>query len=117
MKQYDQLFIGGEWVRPSTSATVRVVSPRDEATSAAVPEGREADIDRAVASAREAFDHGPWPRMSPSERADVMAALLGQLQMKSAELDETITREMGCPISFSNMGQVMATNMVLDYYV
>ena len=117
MQQYEQLFIGGEWVRPSTSATLDVVSPHSEETIARVPEGREADIDRAVASAREAFDHGPWPRMSPSERADVMAALLGELQMKSADMAETITREMGCPISFSNMGQVMATNMVLDYYV
>ena len=117
MQVHERLFIGGDWVAPSTSATIDVVSPHDESTIARVPEGREGDIDRAVASAREAFDHGPWPRMSPGERADVMAKLLGELQMKSADMAETITREMGCPISFSNMGQVMATNMVLDYYV
>ena len=56
------------------------------------------------------------PRLTARD-LHVMAALLGQLQMKSADMAETITREMGCPISFSNMGQVMATNMVLDYYV
>jgi betaine-aldehyde dehydrogenase len=82
-----------------------------------VPEAREADVDRAVAAAREAFDRGPWPRLAPGERADVMARLLAILQERSAELAVTITSEMGCPISFSHMGQVMAANMVLDYYV
>ena len=96
MQVHERLFIGGDWVAPSTSATIDVVSPHDESTIARVPEGREGDVDRAVASAREAFDHGPWPRMSPAERADLMGALLGQLQMKSAEMAETITREMGC---------------------
>jgi betaine-aldehyde dehydrogenase len=74
-------------------------------------------MDRAVDAAREAFDRGPWPRMAPEERADRMAALLGELQLRSEQMAVTITREMGCPISFSHMAQVMATNMVLDYYV
>jgi betaine-aldehyde dehydrogenase len=55
--------------------------------------------------------------MTPAERADVMERLLGELQMRSADLAAVITQEMGSPISFSNMAQVMASNMVLDYYV
>ena len=117
MQVHERLFIGGDWVAPATTSTIDVVSPHNEETIARVPEGREADVDRAVAAAREAFDHGPWPRMTPSERADVMAALLGELQARAGDMAVTITQEMGCPISFSNMGQVMATNMVLDYYV
>jgi betaine-aldehyde dehydrogenase len=117
MQVHERLFIGGDWVAPATTATIDVVSPHTEETIARVPEGREADVDRAVAAARDAFDHGRWPRMTPDERADVMAALLGELQARSADMATTITQEMGCPISFSNMGQVMATNMVLDYYV
>src|SRR5689334_8915358 len=117
MQVHERLFIGGDWVAPATTATIDVVSPATEEVIARVPEGREADVERAVAAAREAFDHGPWPRTSPSERADVMAALLAELQARSADMALTITQEMGCPISFSNMGQVMATNMVLDYYV
>jgi betaine-aldehyde dehydrogenase len=117
MQVHERLFIGGDWVAPATTATIDVVSPASEEVIARVPEGREADIERAVAAAREAFDHGPWPRMSPAERADVMEKLLGELQARSGDMAMTITQEMGCPISFSNMAQVMATNMVLDYYV
>jgi betaine-aldehyde dehydrogenase len=117
MQTHDRLFIGGEWVTPSSTATIDVVSPHTEAVIGRVPEGREADIDRAVAAARDAFDRGPWPRMTPNERADLMAALLMQLQARAGDLAVTITQEMGSPISFSHMAQVMASNMVLDYYV
>src|SRR5689334_20487228 len=117
MQTHDRLFIGGSWVPPSSSATIDVVSPHTEEVIARVPEAREADVDRAVAAAREAFDRGPWPRMTPAERADVMAALLAELQARAGDMATTITQEMGCPISFSHMGQVMATNMVLDFYV
>jgi len=117
MQVHEQLFIGGEWVAPATSNTIDVVSPATEEVIGRVPEGREADIDRAVAAARDAFDRGPWPRMTPSERADAMARLLAGLQERAGELAMTITQEMGSPISFSHMAQVMASNMVLDYYV
>ena len=117
MQTHDKLFIGGEWIAPATTATIDVVSPHSEEVIARVPEAREPDVERAVASAREAFDHGPWPRLTPNERADVMAALLMELQTRADDMATTITREMGSPISFSNMAQVMATHMVLDYYV
>jgi betaine-aldehyde dehydrogenase len=55
--------------------------------------------------------------MAAAERADVMARLLAALQERSVEMAATITEEMGAPISFSNMGQVMAANLVLDYFV
>src|SRR5262245_42219330 len=116
MQVHERLFIGGDWVAPSTRATIEVISPHSEEPIGRVPEAREADVDRAVAAAREAFDRGPWPRMTPAERADVMGALLGELQARAGDMATTITQEMGCPISFSHMGQVMATNMVLDYY-
>ncbi len=117
MQVHERLFIGGEWVTPATRSTIEVISPHSEEPIGRVPEAREADVDRAVAAARSAFDDGPWPRMTPHERADVMAALLMQLQARADDMATTITQEMGCPISFSHMGQVMATNMVLDYYV
>jgi betaine-aldehyde dehydrogenase len=69
MKSYDRLYIGGEWIEPSSSSTIDVVSPTTEEVVGRVPEAQNADIDRAVASAKDAFDHGPWPRMTPVERA------------------------------------------------
>ncbi len=116
MQTHDKLFIGGQWCAPSSGATIDVISPHSEEAIARVPEAREADVDAAVAAARRAFDTGPWPRMAAAERAAHMAQLSAILQGRSEEIAETITREMGSPISFSNLGQAMATNMVLDYY-
>jgi aldehyde dehydrogenase (NAD+) len=116
MQTHDRLFIDGEWTAPATGATIDVTSPHTEEVIARVAEAREADVARAVAAARAAFDHGPWPRLTAAERADTMARLLAALQERSAEMATTITQEMGSPISFSHMGQVMAANMVLDYY-
>lgn len=117
MQVHEKLFIDGDWVAPATSATIDVISPHSEEVVGRVPDGSNADVDRAVAAARRAFDEGPWPRMTAQERADAMGRLLMALQMRSLAMAETITNEMGSPISFSNVGQVMAANMVLDYYV
>ena len=116
MQTQETLFIDGQWVAPASRATIDVISPHTEEVIARVPEGCEADIDRAVAAARTAFDEGPWPRMSGPERAEVMERLLAALQQRADVMATTITREMGCPISFSHLGQVMAANMVLDYF-
>ena len=67
------LFIGGTWVKPATSRTLSVISPVTEEVLVTFAEAMQLDIDRAVAAARDAFDKGPWPRMSVHERA---AALL-----------------------------------------
>jgi betaine-aldehyde dehydrogenase len=117
MQTHDKLFIGGEWVAPATTATIDVISPHSEEVIARVAAASEADVDRAVAAARRAFDEGPWPRLSAAERADAMARLLAALQERSAEMATTITAEMGSPISFSNLGQVMAAHMILDYFI
>src|SRR4051812_20055790 len=103
MRVHDRLFIDGDWVAPATTATIDVVNPHTEDVIARVAEAAPADVDRAVAAARRAFDAGPWPRMTAHERADVMAKLLGALQARADELATTITEEMGSPISFSHM--------------
>ena len=117
MTIHDTLYIGGRWVPPATAATLDVVSPHTGEVVARVPEGCEADVDRAVAAARAAFDQGPWPHMVPGERADAMARLLAALEARAEEMAAVITTEMGSPISFSRMGQVMAAHLVLDYFV
>jgi aldehyde dehydrogenase (NAD+) len=116
MQSYDRLWIGGEWEKPSSGATLDVISPFSEQVVGRVPEAQKADVDKAVAAARKAFDEGPWPRLSASERADVMGKLQGALQSRAGDLATTITTEMGSPITFSHMGQVLAANLVLAYY-
>ena len=112
----NRLYIGGEWVHPAAAGTIDVVSPATEDVIGTVPEATAADIDSAVAAARGAFDQGPWRQMTPEERADLMAALSAQVQARHEEIARTITESNGAPISWSVIGQVFASTMVLDYY-
>ncbi|HEY8517426.1 MAG TPA: aldehyde dehydrogenase [Candidatus Binatia bacterium] len=116
MQTYDRLFIGGEWVAPSSSDTIDVVSPATEEVIARVPAGKPADIDRAVTAARAAFDDGPWPRLTVAERVDWMRKLSQALQARMDDIARAITTEMGCPISVSTMAQALPPGMVLDKY-
>ncbi len=116
MKSYDRLFIGGEWVEPSSSSVFDVVSPATEQVVARVPEAQNADVDRAVASARQAFDHGPWPRMAPAERAAVLTKVAEAIRNDMQGISELISSEMGSPVSWGMMAQVLAPTMILDYY-
>ena len=116
IRDYDRLYIGGDWVAPEGSDTIGVISPVSEEVIARVPDGTEADIDKAVAAARIAFDRGPWPRMAPAERGEILRKAAAQIMAETADLAEIITREMGAPITFSNLGQVMAPMMIFNYY-
>src|ERR1700674_3949201 len=62
------LFIGGEYVTPSGGARFVDIEPATERELAQVADAGAEDIERAVAAAREAADHGPWPRMSAEAR-------------------------------------------------
>ena len=61
-----QLFIDGAWTESLGGGRVPVVSPIDGRTVAEVAFADEADVDRAVAAARRAFDDGRWSRLAPS---------------------------------------------------
>ena len=104
MKSYDRLFIGGEWVEPSSSSVFDVVSPTTEELVGRVPEAQNADVDRAVAAAREAFDHGPWPRMAPAERAAVLTKVAEAIRNDMQGIAELISNEMGSPVSWGTHG-------------
>ncbi|MFN8040636.1 MAG: aldehyde dehydrogenase [Acidimicrobiales bacterium] len=117
MIEHDTFFIDGKWVAPAGTGTIEVVSPFTEEVVGRVPDATPADVDRAVAAARNAFDHGPWPQMTPAERADVMATISAKLNERADELAKLISTENGAPYSFSIMGQVMAATMVLDKYI
>ncbi|MGP3956019.1 aldehyde dehydrogenase [Nonomuraea sp. 3N208] len=116
MRQHDTLFIGGEWVAPAGTGTIDIVSPHTEEVVGRVPEGTAADMERAVAAAREAFDHGPWPRMTFAERAEVIGRLAAIYNERQGEMAALITEEMGSPITFSNLAQAPQPLGMLQYY-
>jgi len=116
VKVYDRLFIGGEWVTPAGTGIIEVVNPATEEPAGRVPEATEADIDRAVEAARKAFDEGPWPKMAPTERAEILTKVSQAVQAEMADLAALISTEMGSPVSWATMGQVFAPSMIFDYY-
>ncbi|MEO3808599.1 aldehyde dehydrogenase [Sphaerisporangium sp. B11E5] len=116
MLQHDRLFIGGDWVAPAGTATIDVVSPHTEELVGRVPDGTPADMDHAVAAARQAFDEGPWPRMTMAERAEVVGRLADLYAARQAEMAELITMEMGSPITFSQLAQAPQPLGMLKYF-
>jgi aldehyde dehydrogenase (NAD+) len=116
MREHDRLYIGGDWAAPAGTGTIDVISPHTEEVMGRVPDGTPADIDRAVAAAREAFDNGPWPRLAPAERADVVARLAALYAERQGDIAELITAEMGSPILFSHLAQAPMPQMMLSYF-
>jgi len=116
MQVYDKLFIGGEWVDSTAKGTIDVISPHSEEVIGRVPDATPADMDRAVAAARDAFDRGPWPRMSPEERAAGIERFVAALSARAEPIADTISSENGSPKKWSLMGQVFSAVMVLNTY-
>ncbi|UGQ12447.1 aldehyde dehydrogenase [Yinghuangia sp. ASG 101] len=108
--------IGGSWVAPLDGGPADVVSPSTEEPVGRVPLAGERDIDRAVAAAREAFDTGPWPRMTPVERADVLAAAADLLRKREDDIARVTTDEMGCAVSQARTAQTGLVASVFAYY-
>jgi aldehyde dehydrogenase (NAD+) len=94
----DKLFIGGEFVSPAGCEQITVISPATEEVVGSVPAGTAEDIDRAVLAAREAFDHGPWPKMDPEERRRIILAAGEILKPQAEELSRLVVAQNGTPI-------------------
>ncbi|MGW4821302.1 aldehyde dehydrogenase [Streptomyces sp. NPDC004227] len=101
MITFAKLLVGGAWTAPASSDVLEVRSPHDQSLVGVVPEASFADVDRAVAGAREAFDHGPWPRLAPEERRRVVARFNELHAARAGELAALITSENGSPIWFT----------------
>src|SRR6476469_3809825 len=117
MRTYEKLFIGGEWIEPAGSDTIDVISPHSEELVGRVPDGTEADIDRAVTAARDAFDNSDWPRMAPAERAEIVQNFANIYAARMMDMAAIITEEMGSPISFSQLAQSPAPWMMLNTFL
>ena len=116
MASEGKLFIGGQWSAPTSDARIEVVSPYSEQAVGAVAAADRADIDRAVAAARDAFEHGPWPHMAVSERIAVLRRLGEEFARRVETMAQTITLEMGSPISASRGAQTAAPIAMLDAF-
>ena len=116
MHRHEKLFIGGSWVSPSAGDTFEVTSPHTEASIAVVAAAGPAEVDAAVASARTAFDNGPWPRLDPTDRIDAVRRLAKIYAAQQSAMAELITAEIGAPISFAQRAQVGLPSMMMNAF-
>jgi aldehyde dehydrogenase (NAD+) len=117
MRTFDKLFIGTQWKDPAGTATIDVISPHSEELIGRVPEATTADVDAAVAAARQAFDNGPWPRMTPQERIAVVQKFTEIYATRLGDMAAIITEEMGSPMWFSELAQAPAPWMQLTSFL
>jgi acyl-CoA reductase-like NAD-dependent aldehyde dehydrogenase len=91
-----------------------VISPHTEEVIGRVPHAAEADVDRAVAAARRAFDEGPWPRMELAERIEVVGRIKDAVAVRHEEIARVISAQNGSPYSWSVLAQALGAMMVWD---
>ncbi|HEY7175408.1 MAG TPA: aldehyde dehydrogenase family protein, partial [Micromonosporaceae bacterium] len=108
------IFVGGVWREPSTTDAIDDVNPATEQRIATVPAGNAADIDAAVAAAREAS--AGWAATEPHRRAEVLAAARAELAARSEAAAELIATELGAPLALAQRLHVGLPLTVLDSF-
>lgn len=92
-------FIDGDWTPAHGEGRIEVIDPATGEGWGSVPAGDDVDVERAVTAARRAFEEGPWPRMTPSERAAVLVRFAAEVEARAAGLSITNTLENGSPVA------------------
>ena len=93
-----QMYVNGEWVASDSGNTFPVYDPSTEEVIAEVPDSNAKDVDRAVASAKEAFENGPWASSTAQDRGRVLFKLADAVRQNTAGLAELEARNSGKPI-------------------
>jgi aldehyde dehydrogenase (NAD+) len=112
-----QFFVDGEWRSPSTGDTFDVRSPHDGTAVGSAPIASAADIDFAVAAARQAFDEGHWPRLTVGERIAALQPFITAYGEHAAAFAELVTAEMGSPATFAAAAHGVGPHVLMQQTV
>jgi len=94
-----KLFINGRWVDSVSGKAFDTLNPATEKVITSVAEGDSADIDLAVAAAREAFENGPWKKTDARDRGRILLKIAGLIERNKDELALLDTLDNGKPIN------------------
>lgn len=103
MKDCRKFYINGEWVSPTARRDHQVFNPASEEVIAVISLGTDADVGKAVAAARHAFDS--FSNSSVNERLKLLQTILTTYEARLEEMAKTISSEMGAPITLSKAAQ------------
>lgn len=106
MESYLKHYIDGAWVESDGGRRHEVIDPATEQPCTEITLGTAADVDKAVAAARKAFE--TWSQTSVDERAAILEKIIAGYKARIPDLAAATSREMGAPISFANMAQAPA---------
>ncbi|MCZ0943514.1 MAG: aldehyde dehydrogenase family protein [Gammaproteobacteria bacterium] len=106
MSNRQKFYINGEWVEPSTSATLEVINPATEEPIDTIALGGPADVDKAVAAAKAAFE--TFSQTSREERVALLEQIIATYSARMGEVAAVISQEMGAPMPLANAAQAPA---------
>src|SRR5262245_143511 len=112
---FDKVLIGGRWV-PAERGTYAVVNPATEEPAGRAPECSIAQVAAAARAAREAFEHGPWARMSGAERGARLGEAAASFREAMPRLVDLTIAETGALRSVAETQQVGAVAVRLARY-
>ena len=110
-----KMLIGGQWVNAASGKTFPTYNPATGEVLAQIAEGDRQDIDAAVQAARKAFESGPWPRMTPSERGRLIWKLADLLEANLEEFALIETLDNGKPLGVARVADVPLAVDMLRY--
>jgi phenylacetaldehyde dehydrogenase len=111
-----KLLINGRWVEAASGKTFATHNPATGEVLANVAEGDQEDVNRAVAAARQAFDQGPWSRMTASERGQVIWRVADLIERDAEALAQLETLDNGKPLVAARRDDVGGTIDFFRYY-
>src|SRR6185369_6120335 len=114
--RFTGLFIDGEFGPSSTGKTFPTVNPATGQELCGIAEGATADVDRAVAAARKAFESGAWAKTPARERGKLLAKIATRLMERADEVATLETLDNGKPIFESRYVDVPTSADILFYY-
>ena len=106
MDNLQKFYIGGQWVAPASDATMPVLNPATEAQIGSVAMGNAADVDKAVAAAKAAFES--FSQTSKADRLALLHRLKTVTEKRIEDLAQAMRMEMGAPISMARDAQADA---------
>jgi acyl-CoA reductase-like NAD-dependent aldehyde dehydrogenase len=112
---FDKVLIGGEWVAAG-GGTYRITNPATEEPAGYAPEASVAQARAAARAARDAFERGPWPRMSGAERAKLLREAAERFRREMPKLVDLTIDETGAVRPVAEAQQVGAVVVRLLKY-
>lgn len=116
LKTTKKLYIGGEWVTSSSDEIIESINPANGEVIGSIVSGTEEDVDKAVAAARQAFDHGEWRTITRKERAKKLRQISALIKEHQAELATLEALDNGKLYTEAYNDDVQEASDLFEYY-